>query len=156
MSWEENEGWQEFERSIEESTQKIAELLGVEKYYFYAILGEHNEVIPTNSIIKFANFKTQFDRCRVGRDEVEGFLVSTVFLGINHGSYPLVEGGKSKPLWFETMVFRQINKPWTSKYGHTHTLSSEEYWQERYETWDEALEGHKRVCEMIRSGEIGE
>jgi hypothetical protein len=28
--------------------------------------------------------------------------------------------------------------------------------QARYSTWNEAEEGHKRICEQVRKGEIGE
>ena len=52
--------------------------------------------------------------------------VSTVFLGLDH-SY-----GDGPPLLFETMIF-----------GGPH----DEY-QERYSTWDEAEEGHKRACAL--------
>jgi len=57
-------------------------------------------------------------------DEDGGLLVSTVFLGIDHG---FVEGGP--PLLFETMIMRG------SEYGR----------QERTATWDEAVDAHARA-----------
>lgn len=56
-----------------------------------------------------------------------GRLVSTVWLGLDHGF-----GGR--PLWFETMVF--------AKRGDGCELDCD-----RYETEDEAREGHRRMVE---------
>ena len=53
--------------------------------------------------------------------------VSTVFLGLDHSS------GDGEPLLFETMIFGGEN----DKY------------QDRYSTWDEAVEGHKKACELV-------
>jgi hypothetical protein len=44
---------------------------------------------------------TPLTKRRIGYDEIEGFVVSTIFLGVNHGF------GRGRPLWFETLVFRQ-------------------------------------------------
>jgi hypothetical protein len=64
---------------------------------------------------------------RVGRDIVRGrYLVSTVFLGIDHGHF-----GQS--MWFETMVF-------SGAAGFSDDLH-----QERYETYEQALIGHERA-----------
>lgn len=57
--------------------------------------------------------------------------VSTVFLSMDHSLGGLI--GDGSPVLFETMVF-----------GGEH----DEY-QERYHTYDEAEEGHKRICEMV-------
>ena len=54
-----------------------------------------------------------------------GIWVSTVFLGLDHSYNP-----DGPPILFETMIF-----------GGPHN----EY-QERYSTWDEAIEGHERAC----------
>lgn len=63
---------------------------------------------------------------RVGSDLVRGqYWVSTVFLGIEHG-------WGSASHWFETMVF------------HRDSMRGE-YYQNRYETYDEALLGHKQA-----------
>ena len=58
----------------------------------------------------------------------DGTTVSTVFLGIDH-SFGF--GGPS--LWFETMVFPHEND-----------------YTERYETWEQAEEGHARIVEMTK------
>lgn len=54
--------------------------------------------------------------------------VSTIFLGIDHN------WGEGPPLLFETMVF-----------GGEH----DEY-QERYATYDEAIEGHERAIKLVK------
>ena len=54
--------------------------------------------------------------------------VSTVFLGLDHSHVK-----NNEPILFETMVFG-------SKY---------EDYQERYQTYDEAILGHERICEMV-------
>jgi hypothetical protein len=61
--------------------------------------------------------------------QVKKVRVSTIFLGLDHS----LNGGK--PVLFETMIF-----------GGKHN----EY-QERYSTWNEAVEGHKKACELAFS-----
>jgi hypothetical protein len=80
--------------------------------------------------------------CRVGYNEVSGFIVSTVFLGINHNPF----GGR--PLFFETMVFRQD--------ADGELIPSQDCGQVRYSTLEEARAGHKVVVAAVQGGEIGE
>lgn len=61
--------------------------------------------------------------------------VSTVFLVVNH------QWGDGPPILFETMVFFQ------SAVGKKSLLENE---TRRYHTWDEAAEGHKQICELVR------
>ncbi len=58
----------------------------------------------------------------IARDIVNGFLVSTVWLGSNHN----FDGGE--PLIFETMIFKEGN--W------------EDLYVDRYATREQALAGH--------------
>ena len=74
----------------------------------------------------------------VGRTEYMGALVSTVFLGIDHGW-----GGK--PMWFETMIF---DTPW-----------AEDEIQWRCTTYKEALDQHEIAVAYLETRwllEIGE
>ena len=68
---------------------------------------------------------------RVDLTEDKEYSVSTVFLVMDHsfGDY----SNEVRPLVFETMV-SPLN-------------SLEEQEMERYSTWEEAKEGHKRMCE---------
>lgn len=61
-------------------------------------------------------------------DNEDGIMVSTVWLGLNHGY------GTRRPLIFETMIFGM-------------GIDGEEY-QERYSTEAEAMEGHWRAVQL--------
>lgn len=82
---------------------------------------------------EYVNYYRQPNSRRVAEDTVRGAYISTVFLALDHRF--MSEG---KPILFETMIFGD------KKY---------EDYQERYCTWDEAIEGHKRACEMVVNGE---
>lgn len=64
-----------------------------------------------------------------------GKFVSTVFLGIDH-SWGITNDPNHKPVLWETMVFNDLEDS-----GIT-----EEY-QERYTSYQDAVEGHKRALE---------
>ena len=110
----------------------------------HAILDDELRIIPCKDVIKWAIwYEGANEKRRVARDVICGFVVSTVFLAIDssHGLGP-------KPLWFETMVFRADTDG--------ELIPTLDYEQARYTTWEEASEGHKRICELVRKGEIGE
>ena len=72
-----------------------------------------------------------FERERhIGQDGIGEVRVSTVWLGLDH------RFGEGPPLIFETMIFG----------------GPQDNWQERYSTEEEALTGHRRVVEALRSG----
>ena len=66
---------------------------------------------------------------QIGKDEIDGVIVSTVFLGIDHSF-----GKGMQPILFETMVFG-------GEFGQE---------QERYCTYTAAEEGHKRWVKKIK------
>ncbi len=74
------------------------------------------------------------DRRRVGWDEVDGYEVSTVFLGLDHG---YGNGFTGLPLLFETMIFGQ---------------GDGDGYQTRCSTWDEAVQMHKDAIEWVKAG----
>jgi hypothetical protein len=97
------------------------------------------EIKPVTDLIEWAEWFENASR-HIARDVVSGFIVSTVFLGIDH-SY-----GHGPPLWFETMVFRQMDNQ---------RLHSEvDQW--RYATLEEARAGHQAALEAVQTGLIGE
>src|SRR5260221_8396490 len=107
----------------------------------YATLDfETGEIRPVKSFQEWAQWMENASR-HICYDEVSGFIVSTVFLGVNHRFYV-----KGKPLWFETMVFRQdaagLRKP------------TQDYGQFRYSTIEEARAGHKAAVEAVGEREI--
>jgi hypothetical protein len=101
---------------------------------------ETGEIIPATDLIEWAIWLQQTDN-HVGYDEVSGFIVSTVFMGINH------TWGRRRPHWFETMVCRQMdNKRMLGRLID----------QWRYATLEEARAGHKLAVAAVEKGEIGE
>jgi hypothetical protein len=80
---------------------------------------------------------SRFGECdrRVALTQLPGASVSTVFLEIDHNFSP-----EGPPILFETMVFGG-------------PLDGE---QERYVTWDEAVEGHKAMVKRVEEAERDE
>ncbi len=99
------------------------------------ILNEKHEMIPVDLMEWAMWLGTNHNSPLrvVGQTNINGYLISTVFLGLDHNFV----GGK--PIWFETMVFGEGE--W-------------EDWQKRYETWEEAEKGHASVLKKIESGGI--
>lgn len=92
----------------------------------YYKLDENRNPVPID-MFEWANVM-EGER-HVGNDHLEnGVHVSTVFLGMNHAF------GDGKPVLFETMIF-----------GGEH-----DQYQERYCTWNEAEEGHKRALALAK------
>lgn len=68
---------------------------------------------------------------RVGLGKYGDYVVSTVFLGIDHRFGP-----DGPPLVFETMIFPKGDMT--------------EEWVARYSTYQEALDGHIFACNIVR------
>jgi hypothetical protein len=103
---------------------------------------ETGEIKPATDLFDWAQWLDNTSR-HVAYDQVSGFVVSTVFLGINQNFF-----GKGEPIWFETMVFRE---------GADGELKGrEDVEQLRYSTIEEARAGHAKVVEAVQKGEIGE
>lgn len=71
----------------------------------------------------------------IDKTKLEEVLVSTVFLGLDLSYHK-----NSIPVLFETMVF-----------GGTH-----DQYQERYCTWNQAVNGHKRACLLVSMAQLTE
>jgi len=71
---------------------------------------------------------------RVGSTYINDYWVSTVFLGINHNFDDYGE-----PILFETMIFRPPKEKDNYFDGY----------QERYCTWDDAVQGHTEAVTMV-------
>ncbi len=88
-------------------------------------------VTPADCLTDWAAFMENFENRRVKQTVLpSGTEISTVFLGMNHGF-----GGIDR--WFETMVFG----------------GSEDGFQARYVTYDEAQLGHETVVSLIKKRE---
>lgn len=95
----------------------------------YYVLDENHEPVPA-TMMAWARFFEDRDKCRVARDEIDGVVISTVFLGLNH---QWIDG---PPLIFETMIF-----------GGQH-----DDWMQRTSTWAEAEETHAFAVAMVKQG----
>lgn len=101
------------------------------------MLDENHKLIPiddSNMIewMKWARWFEIEENRRVAQDYVNEIHISTIFLGFDHNFF-----SHGPAILFETMVFN-------GEYDR---------YQERYSTWDEAVEGHKVTLEKVRQSE---
>jgi hypothetical protein len=90
---------------------------------------------------------------RVGHNElVDGYLVSTVFLGLDHRF-----GFNGPPIVFETMAFmpmKRLHKDWIvmgrALRRKGQRSQGHEILQWRYSTWAEAEAGHAKAVRLVR------
>ncbi len=99
----------------------------------YYNLDENNNPVPCTLREWDDMYQTETgnDRRRVARDTVNGYDISTVFLGMDHGFY------QGQLHLFETMIFGEGNG---------------DGYQERCATWKKAEEMHKRAIEYVKGG----
>jgi hypothetical protein len=97
-------------------------------------LDENHNVVPC-SLEEWARAYEKEEVRRVGYNKMGPYVVSTVFIGIDHSF------GGGPPLWFETMIF-------SLKTGEARFFSN----QTRYTTWEEAVEGHRMVVQLVAEG----
>lgn len=71
---------------------------------------------------------------RVALYKTKKYTISTVFLGINHGT-------DKKPILFETMIFKGGN-------------NMEDLFCARYSTWAEAKENHDKLVSLLIEGRL--
>jgi hypothetical protein len=88
-------------------------------------------VVDLQTWVKLVEFKAS----KVRQDTIEGWFISTVFLGTDHGF------GGGPPLIFETMIFPPADEPEGGELDH---------WQDRYPTEYAARAGHDRALAMVR------
>ena len=93
------------------------------------ILDSDGNPVPEPDVKKWGLWMKANGR-RVAKTDVEGTLVSTVFLGTDHNTF----GGE--PLLFETMVFE------SSDFMHSYV--------ERYSNRQQAIAGHDQAVAMVR------
>jgi len=86
-------------------------------------------LIPTDDLMEWARWFNNIDNRCVAYDEVGDSIISTVCTGFDYSFSP-----EGPPLVFETMISGGI-------------LNGE---IECYSTWDQAVEGHKRMVKRVR------
>lgn len=98
------------------------------------------------------------DKRIVGRDVLDRYYVSTVFLGLDHdylGKKLIAEYGGApegfyEPLVFETMVFENAETEIEFPTGKKRKIHKDISYQKRYRRWDEAVDGHNHTVKLIR------
>ena len=106
----------------------------------YYKLDENKNVVPCTieewakqrELMRIENTK------HVAVDFVKSKWVSTVWLGIDHNTMTWTASKDHAPHIFETIVFDR-----NSHY---------ELYTDRYSTWKEAEEGHKKAIEWVKNG----
>ena len=87
-------------------------------------------VVTCQHLLEWAQWFETAER-HVADDLIEGYRVSTVFLGMDHSFAP----GDGPPVLFETMIFAPV--------GDHEAM-------DRYCTWEEAEAGHARMLQGLR------
>jgi hypothetical protein len=93
----------------------------------------------------------QSGRFIVKQEEIGENSISTVFLGLDH-NFTRRAYGVGHPHIFETMAFGPPNEDggiWLGDRFVKITLG-ESFYQDRYSTWNEALEGHEQVAQWMK------
>ena len=103
-------------------------------------LDKNKNVVPGDMIESEKILMNKNNEKIVNQEYVGDKFISTVFLAIDHG-YPQWSGHTEnyKPVVFETMIYDQTKDKWL-------------HYQERYHTWKEAEEGHKKACQWVQDG----
>jgi hypothetical protein len=93
-------------------------------------LDKENNAILCEDITEYSNWERDNRKQKVTKqDHIGKVLVSTVFLGLDHGF------GSEKPLLWETMIF-----------GGDHDL-----YQDRYSSIEDALIGHQQAVDLVNT-----
>lgn len=106
----------------------------------YYILDNDNNVHPStfDEWKEFMERTMETGRRVVNQNTIDGKLVSTVFLGLNHVFVELNHKDflNHSPSIFETMIL---------------SIDGREIYCQRYSTWKEAEEGHKKAAEWAKN-----
>jgi hypothetical protein len=100
--------------------------------------------VPVEDTLTWARWFETGDKRRVANTSINGWNVSTVFLGLDQS-----HGFTERPILFETMIFSETQK--VKAMGKMFRKSMENFCR-RYATWDEAVAGHEEAVKMIREG----
>jgi hypothetical protein len=95
-----------------------------------------------DAVLEWAREFEQGDKRILARDDIDGCLVSTIFLGLDHAF------GGGPPVLFETMAFSSATKP--MKLFDRERKVHEELEQRRYCTYADAMKGHAEVVAEVR------
>jgi len=74
---------------------------------------------------------------RIAQTYIDDYRISTVFLGLDHRFE-----SEGPPILFETMVFKNSDDDYS------------DLEMERYSTYSEAEQGHQRMVDKVKAGEV--
>ena len=97
--------------------------------FHYVLEGRVPVAVDESDLLIWADWMKTFQNRVVRQDRTEGFLISTMFLGMDHNW-----SGQGAPVLFETMVFHNVFRP---------------DYQTRCATWDEALVMHETARHYV-------
>jgi len=100
------------------------------------ILDAAGNPVPEPDLFKWAQWFENGRNRILEQDHAGGFFVSTVFLALDHN----FAGGP--PILWETMIFPETKTQLDVPYAH---------FQNRYSSREEAIEGHRRIVQMLTS-----
>lgn len=92
------------------------------------VLDDQGNVRPEEDLLKWAEWFEHAQNRVLARDQIGDVLVSTIFLGLDHGL------GRGLPVLWETVIF-----------GGKHHQAM---W--RYTSWEEAMAGHFQAVNLVR------
>lgn len=121
--------------SIDEKTkQNVRDLIeGHARLGYYKLADDGKTPIPVKDVLEWARFFEDKEKRVVKQDHFGNVMVSTVFLGMDHG-FSLNPGPGYRPVLWETMVFN----------------GSEGGWQARARSLDEALIQHDQAVAVVK------
>ena len=95
------------------------------------ILDENHNPVPVEDLVAWGRWYERGENRIVRQDDVEGYMVSTIFLALDHNF-----AMSGPPILFETMVF--------------HDGATLDY-QTRCSTWEQALDMHEAAVEHVQA-----
>jgi hypothetical protein len=109
---------------------------------------ENRQIIPC-TLTEWTQWDPERVKRIIGRRETETHLVSTVFLGLDHGWIGL----DTRPIWFETMIFDKTQRhelELDGKLTGEWTVGDVIY-EERYSTLEEAEQGYQAAIAWLEA-----
>jgi hypothetical protein len=103
--------------------------------------------IVSCSLTEWATWDPECAKRIIGRHQTETHLVSTVFLGLDHGWIGL----DTRPIWFETMIFDKTQRHQLELVGKPtgQWTFGDVIYEERYSTLEEAEQGHQAAIAWL-------
>ena len=98
------------------------------------ILDNNHKPVPADVLVAAQWIEDNQKRRIVKQEYIDDIHISTVFLGLDHAY------GGGKPVLWETMIFGGEN---------------DQAYQERYASYEQAIEGHQKAINFIKKGNYG-